>query len=329
MRIDKTKVKRILVIGLSNVGDAILTTPVIQALRKEFPQTHLAVLVGPRAFSVFKDDWRIDNKIIYDKTISWKNKLALVNRLKADRYDLVVDLRQTAFGILLGARYQTSVFAKPPKSLMHMKDRHLWKLKSLGLYIAEAPGPFVVFNEDDQNYIDQIFNKWQIKQGRIVVAASPGARNITKCWEKEGYVQLIKRLIKEYDAKVIIVGDKQDQPLAEEIIARIKPVPINLCGRTTIGQLAFLLTKCRLLISNDSAPMHLAWAMNTAVVAIFGPTSHKKYAPTGPHDVVIRKNLPCSPCEKSLCSKGTRDCMKLISAEEVFTACKRILDEKL
>jgi len=328
MRIDKDKVKRILVITLSNIGDAVLTTPVIQILRRDFPQGHLAVLVGPRAFSVFKNDRRINKKIIYDKSISWKNKLGLVNRLREDRYDLVVDLRQTLFGIFLGARYHTSVFARAPGALTHMKDRHLWKLKSLGLDINDAAGPSVMFSEDDQDNIQQLFKKWQIKERQIVVGIAPGARNMTKRWEKEGYRQLIKRLIKEYKAKVIVAGDDQDEPWVKEIITQIKPAPFNVCGKINIGELTFLLTKCRLLVTNDSAPMHLAWAMNTPVVAIFGPTNHKKYAPAGVHDIVIRKDLACSPCEQSLCPKGTRECMKSINADEVFAACKRILDEK-
>ncbi len=326
--IDKTKVKRILVINLSNIGDAILTTPVIQTLRRDFPRAHLAVLVGPRAFCVFKNDRRINKKIIYDKSISWKNKLGLVNRLRQDKYDMVVDLRQTAFSILLGAKYHTSVFAKAPKSLTHMRDRHLWKLESLGLNIDEIKGPIVMFSEDDQSRINQMFNKWQIKNRQIVVAVAPGARNMTKRWEKQGYKELIERLIKEYNAKIIMVGDEQDELLVKEIIAQIKPAPFNITGITTIGELAFLLTKCRLLISNDSAPMHLAWAVNTPVIAIFGPTDYKKYAPGGSHDTVIRKDLSCSPCEESLCPKGTRECMKLITADEVFAACKKILDER-
>ncbi len=328
MKIDKTKVKKILVISLSNIGDAILTTPVIQALRENFPHAHLAVLAGPRAFSVFKSDRRIDKKIIYDKSICWRNKLGLVNRLKADRYDLVVDLRQTLFSVFLGARDRSSLFAKPPKSLVHMKDRHLWKLKSLGLDIDDTRGPSVMFSEDDRNYVNRLFNRWQIKDGQLIVALSPGARNMTKRWEKEAYRQLAGRLPKEYNAKIIMVGDRQDELLAQEIISRIEPAPLNAAGKTGIGQLAFLLTKCRLLVSNDSAPMHLAWAVNTPVVAIFGPTSHKKYAPAGPDDIMLRKDLACSPCEKSLCPKGTRRCMKLISAEDVFQACKKILDER-
>lgn len=325
---DKAKVKRILVITLSNIGDAILTTPVIRILRRDFPQAHLAVLVGPRAFSVFKSDYRIDNLIIYDKSISWKNKLVLVNRLRHERYDLVVDLRHSLFGVLLGARYHPSIFAQPPKSLLHMKDRHLWRLKPLGLNIDNLQGPHVVFSEAERDNVKQMFDKWQIKDGQMLVAVAAGARNLTKRWQPEGYGQLIEQLSTEYHAKIIMVGDKKDEVLIKEIIAQVKPELFNACGKTNIGELSFLLTKCKLLITNDSAPMHLGWAVGIPVVSIFGPTDYKKYAPGGPYDLVIRKELPCAPCEKSLCFKGTRACLKLISADEVFAACKKILDSE-
>lgn len=328
MKIDKDKVKRILVISLSNIGDAILTTPVIQILRDNFPRAYLAVLVGPRAFGVFKNDRRIDKKIIYDKRILWRNKLGLINRLRQDRYDLVVDLRQSAFSIFLGARYRTSIFARPPRGLVHMKDRHLWRLKAFGLNIDNSRGPTVQFTEEDQNYIDLKFKKWQIKNGQIMIAVAPGARNMTKRWEKEGYSRLIERLAEEYNARIVIVGDEQDKPLAQEIVARSNPGLINICGQTSIGQLAYLLTKVRLLVSNDSAPMHLAWAVNTPVVAIFGPTDYKKYAPLGAGNIVIRKDLACSPCERSLCPIKTRDCMKLVKVDEVFLACRNIIESE-
>jgi heptosyltransferase-2 len=324
-KIDRNKVKRILVINLSNIGDVILTTPVIQALRENFSRAKIAVLVGPRAFSVFKSDRRIDKKIIYDKGTALRNKLGLVNRLRHEKYDLLVDLRHSLFGLLLGTRYRTPLFLKAPNSLLHMKDRHLWKLETLGLNIKKGAAPSVWFSEDDQDHIKQLLNKWQLKDKQMFVAVACGARSMTKRWEKKGFQDLIKRLVKEYKAKIIMVGDKQDQALAQEIISQIKPRPINLCGKTSITQLAFLLTKCNLLISNDSAPMHLAWAVNTPVVAIFGPTDHKKYAPRGERDIIIRKDLACSPCEESLCRKGRRECMQSISADDVFAACKGIL----
>ncbi len=326
MRMDKTRVKKILVISLSNIGDAILTTPVIEVLRKEFPQAHLALLVGTRAFDVFKSDRRLDAKIIYDKSICWKNKLGLLNRLRHDRYDLIVDLRHTAMSIFLGARYRTSIFGKPAKSLTHMQDRHLWKLKSLGLDITHSRGPYVEFSESDRDCVNQMFKQWQFQDGQKLVAIAPGARNMTKRWDKEGYRQLISYLSGQYKVKVVVVGDAQDELLVDEIIAPLSPKPFNAAGKTSIAELALLLTKCSLLIANDSAPMHLGWAMNTPVVAIFGPTSDTKYAPRGKNDIVIRKQLPCTPCEQSLCPKGTRECMKLISADEVFAACKKILD---
>ncbi|UCB57437.1 MAG: lipopolysaccharide heptosyltransferase II [Candidatus Omnitrophota bacterium] len=326
---DKTKVKKILVIGLSNIGDAILTTPVIEVLRENFPQAQLDLLSSQRASVVFKSDIRIDKKIIYDKSISWIEKLKLINRLKQDRYDLAVDLRQTAFNIFLGARYHTSIFARAPKSLMHMKDRHLWKLKSLGLDISNVMSPSVMFGKDERNYINNLFNSWQIKEEDIVIALSPGARNMTKRWEKEGYRQLVEQLIKNYNTKIIMLGDDEDRVLAQEIARPFKTLGVfQAAGVTTISQLAHLLTRCRLLVSNDSAVMHLGWAVNTPVVAIFGPTSHEKYAPQGAHDIVVRKELDCSPCEESLCPEGQRQCMKSISAEEVFLACRKILNGK-
>jgi len=326
MKINKRKVKRILIIGLSNIGDAVLTSPVVEVLRDNFPKAHLALLVGPRAFSVFKNDRRIDNKIIYDKAIHWKNKLRLVNRLKHDRYDLVVDLRNAGFTIFLGARYHTSIFRKPPQALLHMKDRHLWKLKSLGLEVNEGIGPSVQVSEDDKQNVEKMFKRWQIKDGQAVIALACGSRSTTKRWIKSSFSQLIERLIKKYKAKIIMIGDDQDRLIAEEIIEHIRPRLINACGKTSVGELTFLLSKCCLLITNDSAPMHLGWAQGIPVVSIFGPTDHKKYAPAGANNIAIYKDLACYPCQKSLCPSGTRECMKTITPDEVFAACEKLLD---
>ncbi len=305
-----------------------MTTPVIQLLKKNFPRAHLAVLLGPRAFAVFKNDRRINRKIIYDKTISWKDKLVLVNRLRRGRYDLIVDLRHTPLSIFLGARYHTPIFVRAPKSIRHMKDRHLWTLKSLGLSVDDTLGPSINFSENEQNKVKRMFEQWQIRDGQIVVAVACGARSATKRWKKQGYQQLLERLISAYNARIIMVGDEQDKALAEEIINQTRPKPFNACGQTTLGELSCLLIKCRLLVTNDSAPMHLAWAVHTPVVAIFGPTDYRKYAPGGAHDIVIRKELACAPCEQALCPQGRRRCLESISADEVFAACKKIIDER-
>lgn len=326
MPIDKAKIKKILVITLSNIGDVILTTPVMQVLRENFPQAHLAVLVGPRAYGVLEEDCRIDRRIVYDKSISWKDKVALLKILRSERYDLVIDLRRTMFGLFLGARYCSSMFTKAPKNIMHMKDRHLWKLNFLGLNINEKQ-PRVEFGLVEQQNMQELFNKWQIDKEHPLIAMSPGARNMTKRWEKEGFVRLCELLKEEYNqVNIIMVGDKQDKGIAGEIIKTVDATIVNACGQTTLGGSAYLLSRCRLLIANDSAPMHLAWAVRTPVVAVFGPTDYRKYAPCGPYDRVIRKELDCAPCQKSLCPRGTRECMKLITAEEVFAAAKKILD---
>ncbi len=325
MSIDKTKVKKILVIGLSNIGDAVLTTPVIQSLRDNFPQAHLAVFIGPRAFKVFKSDSRIDSTIIYDKKVAWKNKWALFNKLRRDKYDLVVDLRNTVFNLFLNTRYHSSFFKRAPKSLVRMKDRHLWKIKSLGLPVNETQAACVQYSPGEEHNVEQMFKRWQLNSEQVIVAIAAGARNMTKRWQKSGFRQLIEALIKQCGVKIIMVGDEQDELLVEEIVSGIKPGVFNACGKTTIGELACLLSKTKLLVSNDSAPMHLSWAVNTPVVALFGPTDYKKYGPCGARDIVVHKQMRCVPCEVSLCPKGTRECLKTITAEEVLAACKKIL----
>ncbi|MFH1245575.1 MAG: glycosyltransferase family 9 protein [Candidatus Omnitrophota bacterium] len=284
------------------------------------------MLVGPRAFGVLEQDSRIDKKIIYDKTIPWKEKAALWTILRAERYDLVIDLRQTMFGLFLGARYRSSIFTRTPKSVIHMKDRHLWKLNFLGLRI-DGNQPLIEFGLAEQQNVERLFSKWQIDKECLLIAISPGARNMTKRWGKEGFARVCRLIREEYKkAKIIMVGDQQDSVIAEEIIKTVDLSIINACGQTTLSGLACLLSRCRLLIANDSAPMHLAWAVGTPVAAIFGPTDYRKYAPCGSYDRVIRKALDCSPCRKSLCPQQTRECMQLITAEEVFAVSKEILN---
>ena len=325
MKIDKRKIKRILVITLSNIGDAVLTIPVIENLRLHFPKEHIAILVSPRSFAVFKSDKRINKRIVYDKKISWRNRLALINRLRHERYDLVVDLRNSAFGPLLSPKYRTSIWSKPPKSIEHMKERHLWKLKSLGLNEKTVKKPLMHFKEDEKLNIENMMNKNRLRKGQMLIAIAPGARNLTKPWQGQGYQELIKGLIAEYDSKIVIVGDELDKKLGEDISRGLTSSTWNLCGKTSIGELAYLISRCNLLVSNDSAPMHIAWAMDIPAVAIFGPTDHKKYAPHGEKYRVIRKELPCSPCEESMCPKNTRDCMVKITNQEVLDACRQLL----
>ena len=128
-------------------------------------------------------------------------------------------------------------------------------------------------------------------------------------------------------AKVVLIGDQQDTGVCSQIMAGLGSGALDLCGKTDLRQLAAILKKSDLLITNDSAPMHIAWALGTPVVAVFGPTDPEKYKPTGPKDIVIRKSMECSPCQLALC-RTDNECMKEISSDEVFQAAKGILTNR-
>jgi len=311
-----------LIITLSNIGDIILTTPVLDVLGKEFPEGRVDVMVGPQGKDIFKHHPRIFKVIVYDKHIPVMEKRRLIRKLRRINYDLIVDLRNTLFPYLVGSKYKTTPLHKIPSAfLLHKKDAHLWKLKELAIDTSQAQ--FSVFiPPSDELYVENLLDKIPGKENIIVM--SPGAKSLIKKWKKECFSELADRLIEELDAPLVMVGDQNDVDLVSDIQKGMKNKAYNLAGRTSITQLAHLLRKSRLLIANDSAPMHLGTAMGTKVLAIFGPTDPRKYGPRGEHDRVIRKELDCSPCEIAQC-KFNHECMKSISTEKVFSTASRML----
>lgn len=321
--IDKAQIRRILVITLSNIGDIILTTPVIRTLSREFPGSRIDVMVGPNGKDIFNSDPRIFKLIIYDKHVSMAEKRRLQLKLKKLKYDLVADLRNTVFPILLAPKYRTSTIQSFPKDIMHKKERHLYRLVSLGI---ENPGEksYIHITKEDEDYVDGL-----IKSNSLVdpiVVASPGAKSHLKRWTAEGFCEVCDGLIDKCRASVVFVGSgPEDRQIVLSVAGRMKGKHHNFVDKTNIRQLAGLLKRSSLLITNDSAPMHLGCAVGAKVLAIFGPTDPKKYGPTGEFDAVINKRLFCSPCEVAACKYG-HECMKLISADEVLDQARMMIE---
>ena len=315
-------VKKILVITLSNIGDVVLTMPVIGVLKRKFPDAGLAVMVGPKARGLFETAPGI-GLITYDKHVSLRQKAKLALGLRRQRYDLIVDLRNTIFPLLIGARYRTSFLKKSSKDIIHARDRHLYNLKLLGINTEQAPF-FIWISKDDQRYIDQMIKKQRVTSDNRLVAVSPGSRSDIKRWLKEGFAEVSDRLAEEKGVRVIMIGDKSDRELVKEIIKMMKSIPIDISGQTNLRQLAALFKRCALHITNDSAPMHISTALGIPTLAIFGPTDWRKYGPVGSSHFILRSNLSCSPCEVAQC-KHNHECMKSITPDEVYGMAKKML----
>jgi heptosyltransferase-2 len=324
-KLKNLEIKNILVISLSNIGDVILTLPVIDTLKENFPQARLSVIVGPKAADLFSDDKRI-NMVIYDKHMRLKSKIGFFLYLKRQKFSLIVDLRHSGFSLFLKAPYKTSVFIKVPRTIEHMKYRHLYKLKltypTITKFYSSEELPI---NDSDRREIDEILleNNISLKEKFIIVG--PGAASHWKRYRTDGFAKVCDYLIENYQAKIIIVGDKKDKITTEAVLSLMTNRTLNLCGKTNLRQLAYLLKRSKLVISNDSALMHLASYLNIPTLAIFGPTNPKRYGPWSNNSLVVRRELLCSPCESSSC-RYNHECMNLLNENELIKQAKKFFD---
>jgi len=323
------QVNKILFITLSNIGDVILTLPALDLLKAEFPQAKITVMVGPRPKSVFENSPCVDSLIIYDKYAKLRKKISLFKELKREKFDLVVDLRNTFFGVFLPARYKTPFFLRIPRSVRHMKDRHLYRafsFKPLALSKDRSKGKSSIhIGPRDEESIEKIYQENNIKKHERIALIAPGARSDIKRWPADKFIGLIQLLNEKLNLKVVLVGDKDDVPVCRYITENLKHSVIDLSGKTSISELAVLLKRSQVLISNDSAVLHLASYLNIPIVAIFGPTDEVKYGPWPDKYVIVKKDIFCRPCNKALCKFKTQECMQLIKVEDVARAADAIL----
>ncbi|MBI4435920.1 MAG: glycosyltransferase family 9 protein [Candidatus Omnitrophica bacterium] len=324
MRLKEDDLKRILIISLSNIGDMLLTLPVLGSLRRAFPSAEVSLLVGRAGGDLFLQDPRLREVILYDKEASLREKWDLIRSLRKKRFDLVVDLRNSLFPLFIGAPHHTRLFTQAPSELRHKIDRHLWKLNALGI-------PTDGWRKENlwipSGVEDQMRNKLSPLGVRLedpFIVVSPGSKSDLKRWRTAGFRELSDRLLREKRMPLLFVGDPQDRAAVETITASLQGPVHSLVGQTSLLDLAVLIREAKLLITNDSAPLHVATLLGTPTVAIFGPTDPKKYGPRSPRSEVVRKELFCSPCEKAQCPYH-HECMEELEAEEVYQACCKLL----
>jgi len=320
---------KILFVTLSNIGDCILTLPVLDALRQKYPAAQISVLVPPRPRGIFLNNPAVSEVIIFDKHSRLKDKLKLFFALSKKNYDQVIDLRNSSLGICLPARHRKflgGIWRRIPDRIKHMQQKHLfWAgLTDEG---QPAKGKSIHITPADREYIQNILSKAGIFKSDDLIAIAPGARSEVKRWPRDRFSLLIRQLV-QAGKRIVLVGDISDQPIGEYLNQANAGQLIDLCGKTTFSQLAALLEKAGLLITNDSAVMHLASYLNRPVVAIFGPTSQVKYGPWSDQAGVVKKDIFCRPCEKAQCRFGSLQCLTCIHPQDVLVQVKAVLESK-
>lgn len=313
------EINKILVITLSNVGDVILTTPVIKILKENFPHSSLSVMCSERVSELFDSDPIIDKVIIYNKFITLKEKIKLVLKLRKKKYDIVLDLRHTLFPLFLGAKYNNSVFKIRENSNIHKRDFHLNDLNELNLNLnIDKKLPYLYISDNIRKKVKGILEKNMLEENDYIVV-SPGGGSGAKLWPKENFLKLCNLIKKNYGYKILLVGDKEDKKITKWIYEKINPEAkiIDMAGKTTLLPLAGIVKNSKLLITNDSGVLHIGSAVRTPIIAIFGPTNEQNYGPLGDKTKVIKKDFNCRPCIYASCG-NYQPCLSYIDPSTVY-----------
>lgn len=318
MLFNKSGIHNILVISLTNIGDVILTLPVVDILKNDFPAAKLSVVVSPKAASLLEGNPHLEKVYIFDKQQSVYQTILWICELRRQHFDLVIDLRHTAIPFFISAKYKTPVI-RANRGDAHMRDKHLLRLRSVYLYDAVPEAGCVLFVSDENRRYARGLVQERLDEHQRYVVVAPGAADQAKRWAGKYFTEVCYNLIKKYYVKVVFVGDESDRRIAQRIVEMLGEGTLNLCGQTNLIQLAEVLRHALLVIANDSAPMHLASYLDVPVLALFGPTDALKYGPWSSNSRYLRQNQFCPACQNPR-SSSRHTCMEAITTSAVLEA---------
>jgi heptosyltransferase I len=330
--------RHILLIKPSSLGDIVHAMPTCAAIHRAYPKARLTWLVKRQWAGLVERIDGVDR--VWPVKSTLKGWLSQVPALRTERFDLVVDLqglfRSAAIGWLggspllvgfangrEGSPWFYSKRVPVPPSEMHAVDRYLLVAKAVGAAESGVPEFRFRIPQTDYEEVDRLLSRSGVTPGTNWVAMNVSARWPTKRWPAASFAEVADRLRQEGCGAVVMVGGPDERVDVAVVSGMMKTPAIDLAGATTVGLLPALLSRASLLITNDSGPMHVAAAVGTPVVALFGPTSAARTGPYGVgHDVLTGK-VPCSPCFSRTCHNTlSLECLKMVSPQQVLAAAR-------
>lgn len=346
--------KKILVIKLDHIGDLLLATPALHALRNKFPADRLDVLVSRKSSPVLKNVDYIDHIYLYESYDFDRNNeidsqvlarnIATIDKLRKNHYDLCIGLRGDASSIptqkLCGAKETISFSAHSPfggyldRSVEHDENRHAAYmnfdlLSLLDIQRPEDIRPDVSLAQEDRAWAANFLERAGVGESCLKIGLSIGGGWRMNWWPIEKFAELGEMIKEEYGNRVelVVVGGRAEEAQLEAFDRLTSYRYISAVNKTTILQMIALFERLDFVVTNDGGLMHMATAANTPVIALFGPSPYRRFGPLGKGNTIISKNFPCSPCPQFVQGQPPKctdnQCMKQISVSEVFEVVKR------
>ena len=359
--------KRILILRLGAYGDILMATPLLASLRESYPEAHLTWMAGPTEFQSVDANPYLDELIVWDGAYirsAWRHgrigpavvrALSLWRDLRRRRFDLFISLQPEEWPLLLRAsgaaqtigifntfarhwgeernphyrKLYTHSYSRPD---LHRIDQYLAVLEALGLPPAE-PQMTMGFTAEDATTAGRFLSSHGISPLDKVAVLAPLTTWPTKCWPADRYAALADTLASEERCRVVLVGAKSEEETLKQIAMQMASPPAALAaGALSFREAAALIARAKLLVSGDTGPMHVAAAVGTPQVALFGATSPAWYGPRTDKAISLLHEVPCGPCDQKQCSQAGEDylrCLKGILGEEARVAASRLLRASL
>ncbi len=336
--------KRIIVTFLMHLGDLTLTTPFLHVLRKAAPDAHIAYLVDEKLKDVVLHNPNIDEVLTIDKKGKDNNIKALckaANMISEKKFDILINLHpnercsfidfwakvpvKVGFSHFLFRPFLTKVTRLNRK--MHAADMYIDVLAQLGVQDLTNNGLEIFPSDDDKKIADNFWQEQQVANEDKLVGFNIGSAVKTKRWAPERFAQVADTLAaKGY--KTVFFGGTMDEAMVKEATALMATKPIIATGRFSIGRLAAAMQRCKLIITNDSGPMHVAISQKVPIVAMYGPSSPELYGPYTKDATIVTAAPPCTGCAKGMKHEcADMQCMTRLTVEQVIEAAEKWLSK--
>ena len=343
---DESSIRRILVFRIGNVGDIVAATPTLSAIRRRFPNAYICLLTSPGvqgapgARELIRPGDLVDSLMVYyqSEIATWTGRKRWLRTIRSERFDLFIELsnilapfRQVIRSILLawfaGCRYAIGLrvgacqwFART--QALHVpfakeSDRLLNTLREIpGLEqktIERLPAAAA-----DHAFVRELLERKGVSADEPIMVMHVGAKRSTNRWFEDRFAAVADYIQAVCGMRVVLTGAPAERERIDQVRLHMQSTPVSVCGELELLQMAALLERARLYVGNDTGPMHMAAAMGTPVVALFSARDFpRQWYPNGNEHMVLRRDVPCSPCFKDVCDRGLA-CLDLIQVKDVL-----------